>query len=441
MVGLKLYPVLLLLLVFFIWRWRTNRYDFLVEVIFFMGCYAFMYANLLPLPVSDIGFVLGLVGLFIYRKNKTVRNLTVATLIYFLAVILIASTSLESMSVQFYRMRRYFSIIIFFLPLLVFVNRPFEMAKLRDSLVLHALVVCGFYVIDTFLINGFILVPGCAFGGEESSIFRPMVYSFGSLPRHYPPGLYWLVPCVIWLNYKQLRFSPAQWIVIALALFASRTNSLNFALIVCWIFFRPNRGKILKYALGGAVALIAVYFIDNATGRHLRVADNLEQFTSLETAQDEEDLAEFGTGRMAQIIPKWLLLDELDRYAFGFGFIHPTKTTNPIFQIHNDLYEDVSKADEVATEVEVTQVQTVFDIGFVGLLVQLVYFIGIFYIIRPLKYSTEYLNVMVGMSILGIGGFAGLNGPQGLCLIALILGCILLANKPLSMTLNNQTAE
>lgn len=441
MIGLKIYPVLLLLLIFFIRQWRTNRYAFLVEIFFFLGGYGFMSAEILPIPISDIGFLMGIVTLMIYRKNKTVRNLTIATIVYFICVILIAMTSLESMSVQMFRMRRYFSIIIFFLPLLIFVNQQFDMRKFRDSLVLHILVICVFYIIDTFIFNGFILVPDSAFAGAESTIFSPLIYSFGFMPRHYPQGLYWMIPCIIWLNYKYIKLSPIQWIIIILALFATRTNSLNFALIVCWIIFRPNQRRILKYALIGIVALFALYFVDNAMGRYLRVADNIDQFTMLNAAQDEEDLAEFGTGRMAQIIPKWLLLDELDRYAFGFGFIHPQKTTNPIFQIHNDLYSDVTQSDEIATEVEVTQIQTIFDIGLVGLLLQLTYFISIFYLIKPLKFSSEYLNVLVGMSILGIGGFAGLNAPHGLFIIGLILGCILLANKPMSLTLNNQPTE
>ncbi len=443
-VGLQLYPLLLLVIVFIIWRWRQDRYSLMVEMIIFIGAFGFMPSSALPIPASDFGLAAGIVGIIIYRKNRDVKRVTLAMAAYFAVVILIAMTSLETMSVQMYRMRRYFTIVVYFIPLLIFVNRAFEWKRFMEATVVHALVICGFYVIDTFIIGGFILVPGASFG-EPSTIFEPIIYGPLSLPRHYPPGLYWLIPCVIWINYKQLRFSPLQWVVIALALFASRTNSMLFALVVCWIFFRPNIKQVIVYSIIGTVVLIGGYFIDSATGRHLRLADNFDQFTSLESAeQDPEKLAEFGSGRMAQIIPKWELLEELDRVALGFGFIHPEKTTNPIFQIHNYLYVDQSsEADEVATEVEVTQVQTVFDIGIVGALVQLAFFVGVYFIIRRLKHARDYLNVIVGTSVLGIGGFAGFNGPHGLCLIGTILSAILLVNKPLSLkqAIQNATDE
>lgn len=433
MVGLQLYPVYLLVFVFLIWRWRHDRYAFMVELMIMLGAYGFIPGGAQIIPIYDVCTALGIIGAIVYRKNRVVKAVTVAMLAYFTVVVLIALTSAESLSIQFFRMRRYFMIIAYFIPLLVFVNRPFAWSKFRETLVIHVLVICGFYIVDTFIIGGYILLPGLGGGGTVSSIFEPYLAGFMSMPRHYPAGLYWLVPCVIWLNYRELRFSPIQWIVIALALFASRTNSLLFALVACWIFIRPEVKKIFVYAGIGAVALAAGYIIDNATGRHLRLADNFDQFTSLEAAQDDEDIAEFGSGRMAQILPKWELLQELDRMALGFGFLHPEKTTNPIFQIHNDLYTDESQADEVAIEVEVTQVQTIFHMGFVGLFCQTLFYVGIYFIIRRLRYSKDYLNVLLGASVLGIGGFAGLNGPHGLILIGIVLGSILLANKPISL--------
>lgn len=431
LVGLKLYPMLLPVAGFLMWHWRHDRYDFLVELMILLGGFGLVSPRVLP--SSDIAMVLGIIGAIVYRKNSHVKRIAIATLIYFLVIYLIALTSLESMSVQIYRMRQYFSIITFFIPLLAFVNKPFIWEKFRDSFILHTLVICGFYVVDTFIFGGFILLPGTQPGGF-STILDPSLYGFMSLPRHYPPGLYLLIPFIIWINYKQVRFSFFQWLIIILALFSSRTNSLLFALLGCWIFFRPNKKQIITYGLTAVIALVAGYHIDNATGRNLRLADNLDQFASLEEAQDDEDLAEFGTGRMAQIIPKWELLNELDRTALGFGFIHPQKTTNPIFQIRNDLYTDESQSDEVATEVEVTMIQTIFDIGFIGFICQLIYYIGVYFIIRKLQYSRDYLNAIEGATLLGVGGFAGLNGPGGLILIATILGAILLANKPLSLT-------
>ncbi len=430
LIGLQFYPIILAVIILLTWRWRHDHYAFMVEVMLLLGGFGFLPGYALPIPASDIGLVLGIIGFVIYRKNKTVKRITGAMILYFLAIILIAMTSLESMSVQVYRMRNYMAIIAFFIPLLVFVNRSFDWSKFREAFVIHTLIICGFYVIDTFIIGGYILLPAVTPGSVETTFYAPYISGFLQMPRHYPTGLYWLMPCVIWLNRKKLKFSPIQWIVIILALFSCRTNTLLFALAACWIFSRPQLKQILLYIVVGIVCIVGLYYLDNATGRHLRFADNIEQFTSLEAAQDEEDIAEFGSGRMAQIIPKWMLLEELDRVDLGFGFIHPTRTTNPIFMIHNELYNDSSKAEEIATEVEVAQVQTIFDIGVVGLILQTVFYVGIYFIIRRMPYSRDYLNAIIGISVLGIGGYSGLSVPHGQILIAIILGAIILANKP-----------
>lgn len=434
--GLKFFPVLLGIVIFLTWRWRTDRYAFLVELLLIMGDYGFKRNDVLPMKLSDVALIIGVVGIIIYRKNIYVSRVSKAMLAYFAVLILIASTSVESMNVQFVMMRNYLIIIAFFIPLLTFANRNFSWEKMERTIVVHALVICAFYVIDTFLL-GFILLPGTTPWGEPSTFYNPRFEILG-LGRHYPYGLYWLVLCIPAITSKRIRFSVGQWILIVLALYASRTNSLLFALVVCFVFFRPNIKQVGKYLVIGVFAIVAAYFVDSHTGRNLRLADNIDQFTSLSAAQDNIDLAEFGTGRMAQIIPKWLLLDEMDRLDVGFGFLHPTLTTNPIFQIRNDFYSDVSQADELATAVEVTQVQTILDCGYLGLLAQFAFYIGTYFLIRKLKHAKYYLCAFVGMSVLGIGGFAGVTQRDGLLIIALALGMVFLANKKkLNDTQNN----
>ena len=429
LLGLRFYPVILIVLIFLLWRWRTDRYFILVELVILMGDFAFKANNVLPFKLSDIALVTGVVGFIIYRKNREVKRVTFAMLGYFAALFLIASTSLESMSVQFVMMRNYMIIIAFFIPLLIFANQDFDWDKFIHTVVIHALVICGFYVVDTFLLGGYVLLPGALASKHPSTFYDPYIFIY-NMPRHYPSGLYWLVLCIIPLTHKWVRLSWGQWALVFLALFASRTNSLLFALIVCYVLFRSNIKQVVRYSLIGAVVLVVGYFLDSASGRHLRLADNIDQFVSLEAAQDDEDIAEFGTGRMAQILPKWELLSDMDRLDVGFGFLHPTLTTNPIFQIRNDYYTDVTKADELATAVEVTQVQTILDCGYLGLLAQFAFYIGIYFIIRRLKYSSYYLCTFVGVSVLGIGGFAGVTQRDGLLLLSVALGAVFLANKP-----------
>lgn len=429
LVGLRFYPIVLVILVFLLWRWKTDRYFIMVELFILLGDFAFKANNVLPVKLSDFALVAGVIGFVIYIKNREVKRVTYAMFGYFAVLVLLASTSLESMSIQFVMMRNYLIIIAFFIPLLIFANTDFEWDKFIHSVVLHSLVICGFYVVDTFLLGGYILMPGALASKHPSTFFDPVIFMY-VMPRHYPYGLYWLILCIIPITHKWVRLSWAQWSIVLLAIFASRTNSLLFALIVCYVCFRSNLKQVVRYSLLGVVALFIGYFADTYTGRHLRLADNIDQFISLDAARDDADLAEFGTGRMAQIIPKWQLLSEMDRLDVGFGFLHPTLTTNPVFQIRNEYYTDVSRADELATAVEVTQVQTILDCGYLGLLAQFAFYIGVYFIIRRLKYSSYYLCAFVGVSVLGIGGFAGVTQRDGLLIVALALATVFLANKP-----------
>ncbi len=124
-----------------------------------------------------------------------------------------------------------------------------------------------------------------------------------------------------------------------------------FALLICWAFFRPQIKQIIKYILALIIVIVALYHIDVQTGGYMRVAENIDQFSMLQLAEDDEDLAKFGTGRMAQILPKWELLERMDRVNIGFGFLHRDKTTNPHYIINNPFYIDVSQSEEVATGV------------------------------------------------------------------------------------------
>lgn len=439
LVGLRLYPLILILLMFFIWIWRKDRYYFTVEIMLLIGSFGLMPFNVLPLRIADLCVPLGLLTILIYRKSPKLKVITIAMLAYFAVIALIASTSLESMSVQFYRMRNYLTIAVLFIPLLIFANHRFDWQSFIEALTTHALVLCAFYVIDSFIFGGFVLLPGAVGGGVTSSIFE--LYIGDMFVRHYPPGLYLLIPLIPALNYGQLRLTWLHWLLIFMALYASRTNSLLFALIVCWVIFRPQARQIAVYSMVATVLLFAGYFVDRATGGNLRLAENIDQFSALEAAQDDEDLAEFGTGRMAQILPKWELLSDMHRLHLGFGFLHPEKSTNPKFQIRNDYYTDGTQAEEVATEVEVTQVQTILDVGFIGFFAQLFFYVGVYFIIRRMRYSRYYLCTLIGISVLGIGGFAGLNNIHGLTLLAFVLGSILCANKPRSVEPSKQLTE
>ena len=444
--GLEFYPALLLIVIWLAQRFRTDRYSFLVEFTIFLGGYGFISANMLPFKMADVALICGLVGALIYRKNAAVKRISQASLLYIALVIGIALTSDESMRTQFIVMRNYFYFLYFFVPLIVFADRTLDWQEFIHTVMVHVVVICGFYAFDTYVINGFVLVPSCgrvidSFGVEHHSSIHGLWWAPLSMnwPRHYPNGLYWLGMCILSITHRQITFSRKQWIVVALGLLSTRTFSLLASMLVCYAVFRSNAKQILRYAIVSVVALVTLYGVDHMVGGYMRVASTIDQFTSLSTAQDAEDLAEFGSGRMAQIIPKWELLTDLHRRTLGFGFLHPELTTNPKYQIKNDLYTDIAHSEEVSTAVEVSQIQTILDIGFLGLLIQTAFYVSICYIIRRMHHARVYACVLTAVSILGVGGFAGLNQREGLLLVGLALGVVLAYNKNLPST--DETAE
>ena len=194
--------------------------------------------------------------------------------------------------------------------------------------------------------------------------------------------------------------------------------------------FTGNFKKLLKYLCLFAVLFAAGYYIDGKLDGQLRIQQFVDQFTSLQNANDVEKLAEFGSGRMAQIIPKLELLFSENRQYIGLGFLHDQKTTIGKYIITNEFYSDISQSEELATGVEVTQVQTILDIGIIGLLLQTFYFLAVyFWVLRPMPYSISYLMTFVALSLFGVGGFAGIISHYGLLLLGLNVGVILLADK------------
>lgn len=434
---MEFWPALVPLL-FVMWQgWRHNRYAFMVELFIFMGGYGYIRVSQLPVNPYDVALLLGFGGMVLYRKTPLVRKLTVGLLLYFVALVLIARTSQESMGVQFRRMRLYMGMVSFFIPLLIFAGREFRWDKFLHQVVVFALTICVFYALDGFLFNGGILVPSATWMQDS---YGEMIYSstgFGFLwqpfdrswlSRHYPYGLYWMALCILPLALKRFRLKPWQWVAVVVALLSSRTMTFTAGLVITFVCFAGKWKLILKYALGAAAAIAVVYWIDSELDSPMRVASTIDQFLSLTTAVDAEDLSKFASGRMAQIIPKWLLLFEQNRQWLGFGFLHPELSDNAIFQVHNEFYTDISRADEVATGVEVTQVQTILDIGFLGLMVQAAFYVWVYWMIRHLEHARMYLCVLVAISLFGLGGFAGLNNVDGLFLLGLTLGAILLSN-------------
>ena len=419
-------------------RYINNRYDFIIQITLLCGRYSLIGEEDFPVKFEDVALLISILGLFIYRKPPMLKKITIAMMLYFVALVLIASTSDESMAVQFRRMRNYMMMIYLFIPLLVFSGQKFEIHELFKKLFAYTLIICAFYALDGFILNGYVLIPNSFSGeGHEPSTFYSIHWR--ELPRKYPPGLYLMALCLIPLA-RHYKLNWKHWLLVIAALAAARTLSIILGLLLAYGIFQGHIKQMAKYAVIATISLIVLYHVDAATGSFMRIQSTFDQFTSLEAAQDEEDLSEFGSGRIAQILPKFEVLYDLDREWLGFGFLHPDLTKDPKFMIYNELYVDKTNSWEVVTGIEIAPLQTIADIGYIGLIIQLTFFGSIYYIVRRLKHSIWFLSVLVINFLFGLGGFAGFNQNDGLLLCALALAALLLANKdnPIYLGTNNQ---
>lgn len=423
--GLGFPPGYLLLAWCLINSYNRDRHEFIIQItMFFMGA-ALVGSRNFPFKLMDAALVISVIGMFIYRKSPLMKKVTAVLLAYVAILFVFASFSDESMKVQFVTMRTYLSIFYIFVPLMAFSGHQFDLKVFSRKIILYSLVMCAFYAIDGFVLNGWILVPNSSYPpdwDDQSWFYAPIFFPFDYswIVRKYPVGLYILALALIPVI-RYYKLSKWQWLLVVVALLATRTMTVIAGLILVYVIFQGNVKRLMKYGALMVVALVAIYFIDGATGGNIRVKSTVDQFVSLETVQDDEDLAEFGSSRMAQVLPKMEHLFALDCEWVGFGFLHPELTTNSKYQIENELYTNIEKADEYAIgrTVEVTQITTILDIGILGFLIQLAFYILLYWLIRYERCRQYYSSVLVSISVFGLGGFAGLNSFDGLSYLAL----------------------
>lgn len=202
--------------------------------------------------------------------------------------------------------------------------------------------------------------------------------------------------------------------------------------------------RIVFYIIGLATITTALYYVDTVlppttyvssdgvetSTSALRIQSTIDQFSNLNPEKaDEEALAEFATGRGAQIIPKMELLFRLDREWIGFGFLSREGATRQKYVIENELYKNPDDAVEVATGVESTPFQLILDIGFLGLILHVLVFVGLWFVIRKLPHAPYYVSTALVFVGIGLAGFGGLIRTNTLYLVALSYAAIILNEK------------
>ncbi len=442
MVGLQFPLGRPLVIAIMIARFIKNRYDFLIELFLVFGSYSLASSHDWGVSMIIVITAVSLAGILLLRKTPMLRKLLLLTAGYALIILFLALKSDESLSVQMVGILNYMCIISFVIPIMVFSGREFDIRYFWRKAFLYAFIFCIFYIIDCCIFNGLFLLPRDVAYIDYDNLntwLNPFIFPFsGWFPRRWPLGLFIFGLCI----YPAARYYKLNWWQIALVLAAlaiSRTFTLVVALVVVYVFSQRSIGKVSRYVMIGAAALTVMYFVDMAiTGpiigendsSALRIQSQIDQIINMGEIKDDEDLSKLGTGRMAQVIPKVMLLYDLGREWIGFGFLSRTQTTNSKYIIENEYYLNPEDAEEVAVGVEIMAVDVLLNIGWIGLIAHILYFVALWWVVRPLRYSGYFTSVMCFFVIMGIAGFSGLVFITGLALVGLSLGVVICVNKP-----------
>lgn len=445
LLGLKFYPAILAVLAVLLNRWRHDRYDCAIMTFIFLGAFGLNFNQILPgVKTYDLGLLLGLGCMVFLRKPRILKIILVMFAAYAAVLFYIATCSWETMAIQSRILRYYFSFVTLFIPLAIFAGEPFDIRIFFRRLMPYVLLMCVFYIVDAIIFKGDILAPAnFRWDGQTSTFLHPQLSPFQLRPhRKYPYGLYIMALAVI-PTIRCYRLKWWQWGLLALAALVSQTFTFISGLVAAYILFQGSFKRIAKIVGISLGALVVLYFIDTrlphtdtttdrdmAVESRLRIQSSIDQIFMVFQAVDDEDLAEFGSGRFAQVLPKVDLISYYHKEMVGLGFLHPELTTNDKLIIVNEYYIDYSNNEEVAAEVEIIPVQIYVHAGWLGLTVHFLFFVGLYFVVRRLRWSVYYLCVLFCTAWFGLGGFASLAGFQGQHLVAFALAVVILENRP-----------
>lgn len=439
-VGLSFYPAWLIVLAMLLKRFRTDRYEALIMLLIILAGSGFRDQ---PTTIEcTLIYLVSIPLMFIMRKTPTTVKIIKVWAVYSIGCLVFAYLSKESIMAQGLVLMWYLSFAFIMIPLGMFAGRSFSMDDFFNRLYPYAMIFMVFYWIDGLILCGPVLLPTLQPYVGVMKFTNPYVIPFGSLSgyiaREYPPGFY-LPMLLVYPVVRRYRLRIWELVLFLGALFITKTFALISVMLLGYIICQKGFGKISKYILLGTGLFLAVYGIDVAIsdpadlvtpeGSKLRVASTITQFVVLDDAQDVEDLSEFGTGRMAQIIPKVERLYELGLEWTGFGFLHPTKTENRMFMIDNYLYSDIEKSYESVAMVEVIPVQVFLNIGYLGLVWHILYLIALVLCVRKLPDAKYAWSLMVMFIWIGISGFCGMMSAQGQIIVATAFAMVILQEK------------
>jgi len=440
--GLYFPLAYLLLPIILVNRFRNDRYDFVIMVTVLCGGYGMTTFDTFKVNLYYVAYIVAILAILLFRKTPLMKKIITAWVLYVIALFTFAMMSEETMLIQMRRLMPYQAIIYFLVPMMAFAGQNFDIRVFFRRVMPYCFIICLWYVLDGCVFGGWIFLPNTyiSWEGAESTFLSPIILGPSAFPRKYPPGLF-LLTLGVYPIVKYYKLNWWQWTLIAAALCVCRTFTIILGFAAVYIFLQGKLSKLLKYGVVAVLFFVSLYGVDSVltggaereSGSVLRVKSSIDQLFDLQNIQDEEDLARAGTGRMAQALPKLELLYELDREWIGFGFLDEERTTMTKYIIYNPLYmtSDVFKREEVATGVEITVIQHLLNIGYLGLLVVVAFYSYLCFLVRKHEYRMYFYSMILSFVIFGIAGFSGLIYTPGLLLIALSLAAMMLDDKRL----------
>ena len=430
-------------------RFQRDRYDFIIQLTIFFGCYALTnIAHDYVINIHNIILILCASAIFLLRKPPIIKRAIWLFAAYIVVLLAFAMMSDEALSIQFLGMENWLMIAYMFVPFLVFSGREFDIKVFFRHLFPYLFISCAYYVIDSAILGGMFFLPrdvSYAVYDIFPTFYDPWINPISNaFCRRWPTGLYYL--CVlVYPIARYYKLNWRQWALILLALAISRTFLFTIGLVITYILCKGfTFRRLAGYFTIGLTAFVALYFIDSSLGTAyienefgektetstFRISSQVDQIINFDpTSADDEALAAIGTGRGAQIIPKFELLYRMGREWIGFGFLSRDLTKNSKYIIDNDLYSNPDMAEEVAIGVESVPFQIVLNIGYIGLILHIVFFALLWVIIKHLKYSGLYAATAFTFAITGFSGISGLIRHDSLILVGLAWAAVVLNSK------------
>ncbi|MDE6285716.1 MAG: hypothetical protein K2L99_01820, partial [Muribaculaceae bacterium] len=268
--GLLFYPAVAAIFFIMAGTYRRNRYEFAIQLTILLGGYALIEPSVTVYNTAYLTFALGVVVMILLRKKGTFKKAVMAWLAYTAVLVGIAFASDETIKIQIANLICYSTFIYFTVPLACFAARDFDYDDFVSAVLPYALILCVFYILDAFVLSGWILIPRSHMWEGSTTAF----YDLGWLPlsgkiiRKYPPGLY-ILTLLLYPLARKYRLHLWQWGIILAGMASTQTFTFISGLVIIYVFLQASWKRIILYSVIGVGAGVAIYYIDGLSIIHI----------------------------------------------------------------------------------------------------------------------------------------------------------------------------